>query len=271
MQKALLGFLLSLGMLSILSAQPTLASVVQPAAASHLQQHGALRTQNLSPVLEFIKPGPLANQLQNFIDDMQANMSLEFLYFVPKGTFPLRTPQEVYNSIQDLTTLNQATYLSRDKNQPLFTNVHMFTDAKRRTKMDALPPFAGSLPHFEEVHLKLKDDRFGNVDYLGQLDARTEFVSLSLLNESNVRYSIMKLADVGNLRLSFIEVPLAEGNLYVAHVAAYIANLTEAQSRVHLPSMFSRRLEGIKGWYFKQVHGVKVEQGIDPVPIRVIG
>jgi hypothetical protein len=271
MQKAMFRMVFCVSMIGMVHAQPTLASVVQPIAMSQLLQDGVVRTQDLTPVLEFIRPSPLANHLQSFIDDTQANVSLEFLYFVPKGTFPRSSPVEVYNSIQDLTTLNQATYFSRDKTQSLFTNVHLFTDASRRTRLNALPPFEGQLPHKQQVHLKLKDDRFGNVNYLGQIDARAEFVSLSLLNESTVRYAIIKLAEAGNLRLSFIEMPLAEGTLYVAHVAAFIANVDDASARVHLPSMFSRRLEGIKGWYFKQVYGVRVEQGVDPEPIQVIG
>ncbi|NIZ41221.1 hypothetical protein PVA45_06860 [Entomospira entomophila] len=247
-----------------------LRDVVESASADYLFKGGYVFYEYSGIDIHHMKSGVIYQMIQQHIRDMDANFSLEFLYFIPKGKLPAKTNAEILSKILRVETLG-STYMIRNggKEQVLFKQIEVLNNFKDRKKVSEQIEQKIQLPFEKHMFITLKDARFGKIDYDVTYEASDKFLMISLLNSTPLSYAGKTIATSQAMRLSFMQQELSEGTLYVGHVVGKIHDLEKARKSIHLPSFFSRRIEGLKGWYFQQVYGVKVPQGIYPVAVSL--
>lgn len=246
----------------------SLSTILGSDSASKLIENGYYYDENYSPQHSLVISGLISERIQRYVNELNANFSLEFLYFVPNGQFEEPSFDQVLEALFDVESLTDAYMIRKNKKQSLFNNVVVFDNFENRQKITPTIDVAGvKLPISHHLDVSLKDSRLGKIDYRIEFFMNDQLTAMSMLNYSVASYMTRKIADKQKIRLSFFKEKVDGGFLYVAHIAAQIHDLDKAVQNIHLPSFFSRRLEGIKGWYFLQVYGVRVEQGIYPVAI----
>ncbi|NIZ19550.1 DUF6675 family protein [Entomospira culicis] len=261
----LYGLFLCLLTMSLHAQVPSLRAVVGESSAQTLMTNGILYNEDMAPQVKFVQSGVLREQMTTYINEVGANLSLEFLYFVPASQHAKRSNKDVVEALLHIRTLGTAYMIRNDKEQALFSNVEVLDNFQNRKKINS--PVSVTIPFSYQRYISLKDARFGKIDYRVDYLADNQNVVVSMLNFSTLSYMMRKIADSQKMRLSFMQQEVSEGMLYVGHITAQIHNLDKAKESIHLPSFFSRRVEGMKGWYFQQVHGIKVNQGVYPVKI----
>ncbi|NIZ46348.1 hypothetical protein PVA44_06400 [Entomospira nematocerorum] len=267
MKKIWFGLSLLLGC-SVSIFSQSLRDVVTASSLEQLLKKGYVFNEDSRIDVHHTMAGIAHDTIKRHINELDANFSLEFLYFIPKDQLPTRKSSEILKQILQIESLKTA-YMMRNngKEQPLFKQVEVLNNFKDRKKVNVQIEEPISIPFQSELFISLKDSRFGKIDYQVNYLASNELVLVSLLNFTPLSYMGKKIAQAHSMRLSFMEQVVDEGTLFVGHVVGNISDLEKAKKSIHLPSFFSRRVEGIKGWYFNQVYDMKIPQGVYPVAV----
>ncbi|MCL2519623.1 MAG: hypothetical protein FWE37_01280 [Spirochaetaceae bacterium] len=205
----------------------------------------------------------------NIINQIQPTYLQQILYVEPAGLVTNRPGTlQIYNSLLNLSSLEQA-HIMRDRGtSPLFRNIRIFTDENFRNEIRAIPAVT-TIPNQARYFVIMRDERFGNVRYSISFSHNNGSIGVNITNLERVRFMLWTVAESNGLSISFTITPTVQGYVYAAQVAANVKDLDNVLNRIHLPSFFSRRIEGIKGWLFSQLFGLTVMQGIHPTAISL--
>lgn len=248
---------------------PSLQSLLSPTSAEALLKGERVWHTSYEGKLALLASGFAAETAQKYLDETEASFSEEVLYFAPAGFAPEKSPLEIFNSILDISSLEQARVKKNDDSySPLFQKISIFFDKDKKEELKT-PLVLEELPDSMSLYASMRDDRLGSIFYQFDYTARESGIALSMLNLVPLRYLFFGIADKESLRTTFIQMPTAEGVLYVAHIAGHINNLDSIKKRLDLPSFFSRRIEGLKAWFFKQAYGLNIVQTRLPSVLRM--
>ncbi len=257
-----------------LSSQEKLAieSMLQPHIAKSLKTEGYVFQFGKSGIeyLESFKDSRIKEQFKEIFYRAAANYTVQIVYFAPDDILPLRTDLQIYNAVKNVESLSDSYVLRKGRKDPFMTKIQEYsgTEFKKRTRFIPLeqPP----IPFFNESYFKAKDTRFGTINYTLAYRYEQGRFMLNLTNDSKIDYLLYPIAEKGKFTTVLTAQPVQEGILYILHVFVAMKNLKTAESNIDLRTFFSRRLEALKGWYFRQVYDIEVVQGILPEPIKIV-
>lgn len=250
---------------------PSLESIVKPHIAQLLRKDGHVFQYGRAGLeyLDSFNQVELKNEFEEIYYQTDANYSVQILYFVPRGTLPQRSDLEIYNSIKKVLSLDNSYVVRDNRHDPFMTKVHEYSGPEFKTKIQFIPLTQGPIPIYSESYIKAKDTRFGTIGYTIAYRYRQGRFMINLTNLSNISYIMYPIAAAGKFSTVLTAQPVRDGVLYISQAFVSFKNLKTAESSIDLRTFFSRRLEALKGWYFRQVYQIEVIQGVFPESIKI--
>lgn len=271
MRRLVFIFFLSFVHFSAYSQVYSLEDAVKPQIAKLLRETGQVFQYGRAGLdyLDAFNLVDLKTEYEELYYKTSTNYTEQILYFVPNGLLPKRTDLQVYNAVKNVESLEQS-YVVRDKRRdPFMSKVHEFATTALKQRVKYTPLEVPPIPIYSESYIKAKDTRFGTIGYTISYRYNKGRLIINLSNLSSIHYMVYPIADAQKFSTIVTVQPLKEGTLYIFQTFASLKNLKNAESNIDLRTFFSRRLEALKGWYFRQVYQVEVVQGVFPESIRL--
>ncbi|MGL4523904.1 MAG: DUF6675 family protein [Spirochaetia bacterium] len=223
--------------------------------------------------LEYIKgfkDPQLMSDYEEIYYETASNYTVQILYYIPQNLLTPLTNQQIYQAITDVSSLKKSYVVRDDRRDPFMTNVQEFTSSRFREK--AIIDHSSTLkevPIFTEKYLRAKDTRFGTIEYNVAYRYTMGRFMIIMKNIDPINYLFYKIADPNQFTTVITIQPVQGGLLYCVQAFSSVKNLKTVEKKIDLRTFFSRRLEGIKGWFFRQVYGIEVKQGVFPVSVKL--
>ncbi len=248
-----------------------LESILQPDMTKKLKEEGYIFQFGKSGIeyLDSLQNSLIKDQLKEIFYQLPANYTVQIIYFAPDNILPARSDLQIYNAVKNVESLDNSYVLRKGRKDPFMTKVHEYAGIEFKKRMQFTPLEKGPIPLFSESYFKAKDTRFGNTSYILTYRYEQERFMLNLTNESAIDYLIYPIAEKGKFSTVLMAQRVRGGILFILHTFVSLKNLKTAESNIDLRTFFSRRLEALKGWYFREVYGLELVQGILPEPIKI--
>ena len=154
---------------------------------------------------------------------------------------------DAYNALGNIRDLKGRTYHSQTKDTevPLFEDATRIGEGRRNSPIPDPPP-AAELPFSETVHIRLKDNNFGNSYYIAEMFASTYGIIYTITNTRNLSYLMFPVLKEGKFTAILYMEPLVEGMLIYSMAGADASDF--AANMVDIPSAIGKRLAVFNDW-----------------------
>ena len=186
-------------------------------------------------------------------------VGIESLYFIPKEKLTdelLDLSREefllnIYNTMRSISSLEGIEYYSasRERMRTLFSETWVIRGPDDKTRLP--DPIVNSIPKEDSVYIHQKDLTFGK--NISEVVYRHEgnALSMSITNETTMRYMIFPLVKKGNMSMQMLILPVREGIVFYGLSSIDVLDLKIFYDKMR--DSFTNRLIALKDWFLDQV------------------
>jgi len=205
-----------------------------------------------SPIL--IPDGSWKQRISSGIGEKQLNLAIEGLFLFKDFDLesfendPETSLVKLYNRLQAVSTLEGIEYYSasRKKMRVLFEESRRIPDLDQpKNSLD--DNISGNLPGEEFFYVHQKDTTFGNSESLMTLYYDEPVISTVLVNQTDIRFKILKVIDKEKLEIHLVILPTDEGLLFYAVMGADTLKIKKFREIAH--RSFENRIKALYAWY----------------------
>lgn len=223
------------------------------------EDNGINRFYTSDEKAELTPASPLSRELLRGGNAIDYAVGIESLYFIPKEKLDPRLLElskdqfllSLYNTLRSVSSLEGIEYYSasREQMRTLFAETWVIRSPKDNTRLP--DPTVSSIPRKDTIYIHQKDLTFGEnvseVVYRHEEDA----LSMSITNETTMRYLLFPLVRKGNMSLQMLIMPVEEGIVFYGLSTIDVLNLKVFYDKMR--SSFTNRLIALKDWFLVQV------------------
>lgn len=250
--KKLLLLVIALLLSTGLSALPTLSDVLGPNSEANAETLLAGEPihlfQNTEPVLLLLPQGLFSSMIRSRTEQLNPNMAIEGLYFIPKENPTEEDLLEILNILCRVSTLQGLEYYSasRDEMRLLFEECYAMDNLEDRNIQE--DPQFQELPPEVELWIHQKDLTFYHSDSLVRIYSDVEALLFEQINQTPMRYNgMIRVIRPENFQTRLMILPCQEGILYYAVMAADTLNVQMFKERAN--NSFYNRMAALFGWF----------------------
>ena len=152
---------------------------------------------------------------------------------------------DIYNALGKIENIkDQITYLD-DYEFNIFVESTRLISARNRKPIPDPPP-ADTLPYSETMHLRLKDQFFGNLYIRGDISISLYGITYNMTNFTDVRYLLIPVIKAERCAVIIYLEPVKEGILIYSITGFYLPGFIA--DRVNLTPNINRRIEVFVNW-----------------------
>ncbi|MFW6343609.1 MAG: DUF6675 family protein [Sediminispirochaetaceae bacterium] len=207
----------------------------------------------LSPASE------LSSEVQEKAYSIDYSVGVESLFLIPNEKIASRmlslSPEdyllELYTILRSISTLEGIEYYSasRDRMRLLFEESWVIESPQDPAKLP--DPADSSIPDRDTLYIHQKDLTFGKsmskVVYRHEENA----LSMSITNETTMRYMFFPLLKKGNVSMQMLILPVKEGIVFYGLSTVDVMDLKVFHNKMR--DSFTNRLNALKDWFISRV------------------
>lgn len=229
--------------------------IEQEALNSLLEGEGLTLYHNQVGELELIPKSVYTQKVVGVISALEANMSVEGLFFIPQENPGEEEMLKVLNTLCSVSTLEGTEYYSqsRKKMRLLFEESWALDNFEERNVL-ADPRFE-NLPFIVEMNIFQKDLTFGSNDSTMQILSDPKGIFLEQENITSMKLNgLIKVVDPGDFRTVLLVIPCRNGWLYYGVMAAKTVDMKVIIDRGN-ESLFNR-MNALFNWFLKEYRNI---------------
>ncbi len=186
-------------------------------------------------------------------------VGIESLYLIPKEKLDsnlIGRPRkeillDLYRTLQSVSSLEGIEYYSasRERMRTLFAETWVIAGPEDEKRLP--DPRPDSIPPEDTLYIHQEDLTFG--ENISKIVYRHEgyALSMSISNETTMRYMLFPLVREGNMSMQMLILPVREGILFYGLSTIDVLNLKVFYKKMR--SSFTNRLVALKDWLMDQV------------------
>jgi hypothetical protein len=209
---------------------------------------GITRFHNQEFTVEIMPDSIYSEILLQGIEDLQPNMALEGLFFLP-STEPQK--EDILRALNIMTSVSKLQGLqyysaSRGEMRLLFEESEVLSDFENRFPLP--DPIHHSLPMRVEMNIHQKDLTFGDSDSSVVSYSSNEAIYMEQKNQTPLRYSgLIRVIRPQGFQTRVLMIPCKEGILYYGIMAADTLNIRAFKEREN--NSFYNRMVAVYHWF----------------------
>lgn len=200
-------------------------------------------------VPEMVPESLFSGMLLQRIEDLNPNMAIEGLYFLPMEDIDENDILNVVNTLCSISKLQGLNYYSASRGvmRLLFEESSRIDNPKDKNPLPDLQ--FDSLPSEVTMDIHQRDLTFYNSESSLRLYPMDEVVYMEQINHSPMRYNgLIRVIAPGNFQTRILVIPCEEGLLYYGIMAADTLNIKAFKERAN--QSFYNRMKALAGWFF---------------------
>ncbi len=158
---------------------------------------------------------------------------------------------ELYRTLQTVSSLEGIDYYSasRERMRTLFAETWVIAGPEDDKRLS--DPLPDRIPPEDTLYIHQKDLTFG--ENISKVQYRHEdcALSMSISNETTMRYMLFPLVKEGRMSMQLLILPVQEGILFYGLSTVDVLNLKVFYKKMR--SSFTNRLVALKDWFISQV------------------
>ncbi|MFO7850180.1 MAG: DUF6675 family protein [Spirochaetia bacterium] len=202
---------------------------------------------------------PLSGELEEKAHSIDYAVGVESLHLIPDEDISQRLlslPREeylleLYNTLRSISSLEGIEYYSasRDRMRLLFEESWVIESPEDSTRLP--DPENSTIPDRDTLYIHQKDLTFG--DSISRVLYRHEenALSMSITNETTMRYMFFPLLKEGNMSMQMLILPVKEGIVFYGLSTVDVMDLKVFHKKMR--SSFTNRLIALKDWFISRV------------------
>jgi len=235
---------------------------LSPANRESLVEIGELRQFHPTRMdTQLIPSTPLSASIEKRISEVDLNIGIEVLYFMPNSRLPSayhntsinERQLTLYNILRSVSTLQGLTYYSasRGENRLLFEESWVIGSLSEPGM--AIPdPIVKSIAPLHTILIHQKDKSFGKNRSKVTYRSVGRDMSIAIENLTPMRYKgLIRVVNPGKMQIFIIVVPVQEGLLIYGVIAAKTLNVRAFLKRAR--SSFTNRIIALTRWYLNRI------------------
>ncbi len=223
------------------------------------EERGINRFFTSEDTAQLTPASPISSTLIDKANAIDYAVGIESLYFIPRENLAprlLELPREefllsLYNTLRSVSSLEGIEYYSasRERMRTLFAETWVIEGPEDHSRLP--DPTVERIPRKDTIYIHQKDLTFGNnvsrVVYRHERDA----LSMSISNETTMRYMIFPLVKEGNMSMQMLILPVEEGIIFYGLSSIDVLDLKVFYKKMR--SSFTNRLIALKDWFLAEV------------------
>jgi hypothetical protein len=241
---------------------PSINAVLWQDALSEIRSSddsGINRFYNSEEKAELTPASALSSTVVESANSIDYTVGIESLYFIPKEKLDdelLELPRDelllsLFNTLRSISSLEGIEYYSasRERMRTLFAETWVIRSPDDRTRLP--DPIVKSIPEEDTVYIHQKDLTFGK--NISEVVYRHEgnALSMSISNETTMRYMLFPLVKKGNMSMQMLILPVKEGIVFYGLSSIDVLDLKIFYDKMR--DSFTNRLIALKDWFLDQV------------------
>ena len=208
---------------------------------------------------QFTPASLLSGELTGSASAIDYAVGVESLHFIPKETLApelrgISTDEyllSLYNTLRSVSTLEGIEYYSasRERMRTLFAETWVIKGPDDDTRLP--DPLVSTIPRKDTLYIHQKDLTFG--ENVSRVVYRHEgsALSMSITNETTMRYMLFPLVREGNMSMQMLILPVSEGIVFYGLSTVDVLDLKVFYKKMR--ASFTNRLIALKDWFISQV------------------